>query len=278
MRVLVTRVQPQAQQWCEQLRAAGLDAVALPLIDIAPPHDVDAVRTAWRHLSDCAWLIFVSPSAIQGFFAARPPDGPPSQAWPAHTRVAVPGPGSEAALRRALDEAALAGAAITRPADDAAQLDSEHLWRALQEGVQGAAWSGQRVCIVGGADGDDRFQGRAWLADRLLGAGAEVSHLVAYRRGLPALDAAGLQCIQDALRRPPAHLWLFSSSLAIDHLQQLVAEQGWPALGGDSLALATHPRIAQRARAAGFGRVAQCQPTLRAVTEKLLELQSGSPT
>jgi uroporphyrinogen-III synthase len=134
------------------------------------------------------------------------------------------------------------------------------------------------VCIVGGADGDDRFQGRAWLADRLRDAGAEVSHLIAYRRGLPALDAPSLQRAQDALRRPSAHLWLFSSSLAIDHLQRLMADHAWPALGADSMALATHPRIAQRARAAGVGRVVECQPTLRAVTEKLLELQSGSPT
>ena len=45
-RALVTRPLAQALDWCERLRALGVDAQALPLIDIAASPDVTALA-AW---------------------------------------------------------------------------------------------------------------------------------------------------------------------------------------------------------------------------------------
>ena len=78
MSVLVTRPAGQAGEWVDGLRAAGLDAVALPLIGIEGPAHPAAVQAAWAGLAGYAMVMFVSPNAAAHFFALRP-DG---LAWP----------------------------------------------------------------------------------------------------------------------------------------------------------------------------------------------------
>jgi hypothetical protein len=56
MRVLVTRPSHDARRWAQSLAARGLDAVALPLMDIAPVRDAAAVP----RLSDYRAVMFVS--------------------------------------------------------------------------------------------------------------------------------------------------------------------------------------------------------------------------
>jgi uroporphyrinogen-III synthase len=178
--------------------------------------------------------------------------------WPAALRAASPGPGSAAALREA------GVARVVEPAADAPQFDSESLWDALR----GDAWRGVRVLVVRG-DG-----GRDWLAERLREAGAEVSFVQAYRRALPARDAGARALLAAAPARPEAWCWHFSSSQAIDHLQQLAPHADW----SRARACASHPRIAERARALGFGRVDEVA-TLDALAAALQhgDLQSRAP-
>ena len=96
MRVLVTRPRPQAIPWVEALRAQGVDAQALPLIDIAPAPDAAALSAQWLALADHALVIFVSPNAVERFFAARPA----AASWPASLLAAAPGPGTRAGAAR----------------------------------------------------------------------------------------------------------------------------------------------------------------------------------
>ena len=56
-------------------------------------------------------------------------------------------------------------------------------------------------------------------------------------------------------------VWLFSSSQAVANLNALLPQQEW----SKAKALATHPRIAQRAQDMGFGQVGLTQPTVEAV-------------
>ena len=195
MRLIVTRPPAQAAAWVAQLQALGLDAVALPLIGIAPVADGAPLQRAWAALGSYALVLFVSPNAVQQFFAWRG-----QVAWPGHTRAASTGPGTTAALR----EAGVAQACIAEPAVDAPSFDTEALWARLAN----RDWRGQRVLIVRGEEGRD------WFAETMRQHGAEVDFIAAYRRLAPQADAVSTALIAAALAAPQQHLWLFSSSEA----------------------------------------------------------------
>ncbi len=254
MRVIVTRPAAQAANWVAQLQAQAIDAVALPLIGIAPVADPAALAAEWHGLASRRLVVFVSPNAAEQFFAQRPAGA----AWPAGVLAASPGPGTTRALRAL----GLAPAQIVEPAADAPQFDSEALWAQLRR----HDWQGAQVLVVRG-DG-----GRDWLAQTLRVAGAQVAHVAAYRRIAPAFDAAQAELLRAALAEPAGHLWLFSSSEAIDHLLALPLLAAGRGLENAS-ALATHPRIAARARQAGFGRVIEARPAPAAVVACIQSLR-----
>ncbi len=268
MRVAITRPASEATAWVEGLRAQGLDAQALPLIAISGLPDLSAVHGAWHGLERYRAAMFVSANAVTHFFAARPA----GRDWPAGTRAWAPGPGTAAALRTA----GLAAPAIDTPDPQAAQFDSEALWQAAGAGIR----PGDTVLIVRGEDsGADTTpgtagtpgHGRDWMARRLAEAGAAVDFVVAYRRGVPAWDAA--QLVQATTLAAADTAWVFSNSEAIGHLLRLLpAPQA--ALAGT--AVATHPRIAAAARQAGFTRVVEAAPTLDALARALHGLAPGT--
>lgn len=256
--VLVTRPQPQADEWVARLRTLGVDAAALPLLGIAGPADPDAVRGAWRRLASPAdadapaVVMFVSPSAVERFFALRPAD----IHWPDGVIAAGTGPGT----RRALRAAGVPEAAVLTPPEAAGQFDSEALWAILRERLPRAAAD---VLIVRGEGGRD------WLADTLRQHGARVHFVEAYRRTVPVPDEAGREALRRALAQPAHCCWLFSSSEAVGHLPALAPGADW----AGATALASHPRIAEAARRLGFGRVAQVLPSPEAVA---LVLRGGA--
>ena len=96
-RVLVTRPAEQAGPWVERLRERGIVAEALPLIEIAPPADASALRSAWAGLAACRLVVFVSANAVLHFFAERPA----GLAWPEGVDAGAPGSGTADALREA---------------------------------------------------------------------------------------------------------------------------------------------------------------------------------
>ncbi|HZT56543.1 MAG TPA: uroporphyrinogen-III synthase [Burkholderiaceae bacterium] len=244
MRVIVTRPATQAADWVVQLRAHAIDAVALPLIGIAPVADPAALRVAWRGLARQRLVVFVSPNAAEQFFAQRPLDAP----WPPALLAGSPGPGTT----RVLLGLGVPAERVVAPAGDALQFDSESLWAQMRD----RDWRGANVLIVRG-DG-----GRDWLAQTLREAGAHVAHLAAYARAVPAFDAAESALLRAALARPAVHLWFFSSSEAIDNLAAIQdVGTDWAA----AQAIATHPRIVARARQLGFARVTAARPSLPAV-------------
>lgn len=244
LRVIVTRPAAQAQPWLEALGQRGLAAAALPLIDIVPAPQPQALAQAAAALASRALVVFVSTNAVEALFEVL--DGP----WPDATLAAAPGPGTARALR----ERGVPAAQVTEPAADAPQFDSEALWLRLA----GHDWRGRRVLVLRGNGG------REWLADRLRDAGAEVELLCAYERRPPTWDAVRSALLERALLEPEHHVWLFSSSEAVRHLGAHRGS-GWQA----SRALATHPRIAQAARALGFGRVDEVRPDAASIAALL---------
>lgn len=257
MRVLVTRPQPQADEWVQRLSALGLPACALPLLDIAPAADPAPVRAAWAELAQQDLAMFVSPSAVVRFFEARPSGQP----WPDGLTAGCTGPGTQAALLKA----GVPAACIVSPPVAEGQFDSEALWARLRDRRD---WRGARALIVRGEGG------REWLADTLRAHGAVPRFIEAYRRATPVLDAAARALLAAALERPDEHWWLFSSSEAVRQLPVLAPAADWSA----ARALATHPRIADAARALGFGQVDEVEVTPEAVAARLTpSIQSRRP-
>lgn len=219
--LVLTRPAAQAQAWATALAGLGVPARSLPLI---ATEAIAAVRDRARARAAASdWVFFTSPAAVAALFEG-------GWAWPAGLRATCVGPGTAAALQGA----GVPDRQRLSPPDDAEQFDSEHLWPLLQPADD---WQGRRMLWLCGEGGRD------WLIQRLTEAGAEVALLPIYRRTLPAVDPAQLRALLDT----PA-LWVFSSSEAIANLQQLAPATDWPRLQ----ALATHPRIAERAQALGM--------------------------
>ncbi len=254
LRLIVTRPAAQAADWVRQLAALGLQAQALPLLGIEPVDDTAPLRAAWQALPSCKLVVFVSPNAVQHFFAAAP-----GAAWPPSVLAGSTGPGTTRALR----QAGVAAAQIVEPDAEAAQFDTEALWSRLQA----MAWTAERVQVVRGEGGRD------WLADVLRQQGAQVDFIAAYRRTPPRLDAAGRALLADACSQPAQHLWLFSSSQAVGCLRALAPAADW----SRSRALASHPRIVQAVRDLGFGQVQITAPTVLAVARAAGDWDTDAP-
>ena len=257
--VLVVRPRAQALAWVGELAALGVAARALPLIEIQPAPDPARVAAVLAEVEAAGGepvLVFVSPNAVLGFFeAAAASHGVPARslAWPAHAWAAATGPGTVAALR----ECGVPQARIVAPSDDAAQFDSEALWSEVSDWP----WAGRSVWLVRGNGGRD------WLGQQLRDAGAAVRVLQSYGRAAPALAADEHALLAAAVAEPARWIWMFSSSEAIGHLQEIAPAATW----ASGRAFASHPRIAERAVAAGFGTVTVVSPSPAAVARALAE-------
>ncbi len=249
-RVIVTRPARDAARWVAALAAHGVAAEALPLIDIVPEPMAGELARARAGLGAQDIAMFVSGNAVDGFLSTAHGPAPDAVA----TRAWSPGPGTTAALRAA----GWPSARIDAPAPDATQFDSESLWAQ----VHGQVRAGLRVLIVRGGDAAGRVAGRDWLAAQLAERGAVVEQVVAYRRAPPVWDEARRA---QAASAADGSLWLLSSSEAIANLGAGLPQQDW----SGAAALATHPRIAQAARQAGFGTVRETRPALDAVVASI---------
>lgn len=260
--VIITRPEREALQWVQALQARGIAAAALPLIAIGPPPDLQALQAARARVLDYRALMFVSGNAAQHFLDPKTALALASQAPPAiKTRAWAPGPGTA----QTLCALGVPASCIDRPAHDAVQFDSEALW----EQVHGQIAPGDRVLVVRGTEAGTAPQqgtGREWLAQQLQAAGAQAEFVVAYTRGAPVFTPGQQTLVRAAVAG--GTLWLLSSSQALAHLCAALPQQDWTA----ARALATHPRIAEAAQAAGFGAVHECRPALEEVTASIESL------
>jgi uroporphyrinogen-III synthase len=272
MKIIVTRPRLEADVWVKQLRALHFDAVALPLIHIRAPADNQDVTKVWVNLDQYSAVMFVSSNAVRYFYPSNMPLAGEfiaytaiknivnSEVKAAKPRMWATGPGTRDALLAQSVPADL----IDSPDSDAAQFDSEALWSRVQHQVK----AGDKVLIVRGSsanstdvDGAEsvRMNGRPWLADQLTAAGVQVDIVVSYQRSAPVFDASELALMAQAAT--DQSVWLLSSSEAVANLQTvsgLASGLNW----SNARAIATHPRIAQAARDAGFGVVYESRPLL----------------
>jgi uroporphyrinogen-III synthase len=245
MRVIVTRPEPECSRWVSAMQAQGLSAVALPLIEIA------SIPFAFDTAQSYDAFVFVSRSAVDGFFTVVKVDALQAK------RCLVSGLGTRAALiQHGFQEGF-----IDAPDSNSNQFDSEALWQVAGK----RDWQGKRVLVVRGANNLGEQEGRPWLADQLMAAGAAVDFVAVYERRLPVLPDASREILQNP---QVGDVWLFSSSQSIEHLKLLVPSANW----SKTRAIATHERIFISAMGAGFGDVKITRPVLADVIAALKAL------
>ena len=255
--LVVTRPQPDAALWVQQLHEQGIQAQALPMLVIGPsrsPMAVAAVQAALQHIHAYQAVMFVSSNAVRYFFEHMHNR---SVSLPTSLRFWSPGPGTS----RALISEGISPLSIVQPASDAPQFDSESLWKQAQQHTH----PGYKVLIVRGGDGS-QGQGRQWLTEQLQQCGVDVDFAPVYERHPP--ESTPELLAQIATLRNQDTTWLFSSSECLHHLLRCQPAWSWSA----HTALTTHPRIAQQALQAGFGQVVQTQPTVHGIAASIKSL------
>jgi uroporphyrinogen-III synthase len=228
--IVVTRPAAQAETLCEAIAARGGVPVRFPVLAIAGASDTAELEVAVERLDDFDLAFFVSPNAVQyalDFILAR-------RRWPPHVDVATVGKGSERVLH---------GFGFDRVVAPQAGFDSEAVL-ALPE-FAAEAIAGKAVVIFRG-DG-----GRDLLGDTLKQRGARVTYATCYRRERPELDP---QPLIDLAREGRLDVVTLTSSEGVGHFVAMLGSDGMAALH-DTAVLASHPRIAGFARAAGFAKV-----------------------
>ena len=251
MRVIVTRPETDAQAWMDAIQKAGHEAVYLPLIEIGPAPDTQAVDLAWQQWPRWQAVMFVSAQAVRMFFAQRThyvqlDTNQTSEKsteildQSAGPRYWATGPGT----RQALLEAGVAINRIDAPHADAAQFDSEALWQVVSPLLK----KQQPVLIVRGNEDTSESNapttthaspspspsnnqplypqgvGRDWLAQQIVEAGARVEFVVAYSRRPPLWSDKQLGIAKQAAS--DGSVWCFSSSQAVLHLPSSIALLG----------------------------------------------------
>lgn len=262
--VLVTRPASEAGRWIASLHAAGFDPVALPLIEIAPTLDEAPLQAARQQVGSYQALMFVSAAAVVHFFKQNEAEAPVPPAQHAidliaYQRCWATGPGTAAALQRA----GVPAERIDAPPPDAAQFDSEALWALVRAQLE----PGTRMLMVRGGDASGQPAGRDWLTREIHAAGGLCDTVLAYRRLAPTFGDRERRIAAEAAHGPA--VWLFSSSEAVANLCRAMPATSWRG----ARAIATHPRIAQAARRAGFGTVLRSQPALDALVASIESLR-----
>jgi uroporphyrinogen-III synthase len=264
-RAIVTRPAGQAAQWVAGLSAQGIAAQSFPLIDIADGLSPQQRQALHLHASQADVCMWVSANAVSYFFKPNQALAQQNIAGAAINSVVsnvlnsatlrhwATGPGTVAALV----QQGVPMAQIDAPDANAAQWDSEALWKRVAGHIQ----PGKTVLILRGSDVGTPSASRDWLANQVRAAGGAVEFAAVYERRAPQFSAAQLAWAQQAAR--DGSVWVFSSSQAVTHLP--VIEGGWQ----HARCIATHERIAQAARAKGFAVVCTSRPTMEDVVRSI---------
>lgn len=245
--IVVTRPADDATRLVDALRGRGRDVLAMPVIGIAPVDDPARLVRAMTRVDDYRLVTFVSPNAIRHALAHR------SAPWPSGAAIGVMGLGSVDALRTH----GIAAPAV--PVFAPARFDSEALHDLLVDEIGlGRGFDG-RVLIVRG-DG-----GNPWFADRLRADGIAVDEVESYRRFRPTVTPEAGANIRRHQADGAPMVFVMTSSEGVGHLVSMVT--GTLPAGDEARAwllanpvVASHPRIAEKARQAGFTAVSVCAP------------------
>jgi uroporphyrinogen-III synthase len=252
MIVVVTRPAAAGERLIRRLQASGHRAIWWPAFEIGPAPDPMAVRARLAQLGHYDLAIFVSPNAVHAVSTVI------GREWPPGTAVGAVGRATRAAV---LSELAVPADSVFAPDEDDG--GSEAFWTAWRASGRQAS----RVLVLRAEDG------REWLGERFAQDGSTVDPLAVYSRRTcqPAPEAT--RELAGCMASGVVPVTVFSSSEAVTAIdEQTRTIDGGPAFLRAGIALATHSRIAERLRAAGYSRVFETSAAADAVIAKLESL------
>lgn len=97
-RIVVTRAREQAAEFVSALQDRGADVLTIPVIKIAPPTNMDALKDVFLDLGTYDWLVFTSANGVNEFFRYFFAGFPDLRAI-GNVRIAAVGPGTAARLK-----------------------------------------------------------------------------------------------------------------------------------------------------------------------------------
>lgn len=272
LNIILTRPTHESLNWLEGLERAGYSAVNWPLIEITPINPAESGKDnaqVFNKLDTFDAMVFVSSAAVEHFFHALIQTQGLKKFQAQCSKCWATGPGTaQALLKHGVPESQ-----IVSPPANAAQFDSPQLWEISKHLLK----PGERVLFVRGLDQpttraaslqhvpatDKAPTGSQWLMSQLHQSGVLVSEIAVYKRSAPQWSEEQKLKIQQTFNAQS--IWIFSSSLSLEHLGSLLPHQDW----SKGRSIATHDRIAQTAVAMGWGVVKASRPTLSDVLTSL---------
>lgn len=241
------RAPQQASPLADAVRAAGLEPVVIPAIEIAPPITFAPLDAALAQLGGFHWMIFTSANAVEAFHQRHPEPLSPGAGL---CKTAAIGP----ATARALEAVGLTPDLIPP------QAVAESLAFALLP----YAKPGIRFLLIRAE------QARDHLPEVLRAAGAEVTIVPAYRTVIPADSVASIREIFQSPANWPDAIAFTSSSTATNLLALL--ESVGLTLPPQIRRVSIGPITSQALRDFGLPPHAEAtEPTVAALAESLIQ-------
>ncbi len=266
-KIILTRPAHESRLWIEGIESAGYSVVNWALIEVLPLTLQENQIKALGDLSAYVALIFVSSSAVEHFFKSFNMKAGLSISgltfW-------ATGPGTAQSLKIH----GIPSTQIVSPSPTAPQFDSPQLWTVASQLVG----AGEKVLMIRGADSHSLVakenqdqpvieniapSGSQWLISKLTQSGVLVDEIEVYQRCSPRWSEEQKDTAPSMIEG--GSIWVFSSSLSLHNLGQILPHQDW----SKGRAVATHKRIAQTAIEMGWGVVHESRPTLSDVLTSL---------
>ncbi len=271
--VILTRPAGTSTELAHTLMESGFDLMECPLFNMHAVEDVQPLQAIWTYLERYSLVIFVSPTAVDHFWAHQPASQKSAVAsqhtvdstdthWPITVPIGVMGPGSIAALARHGVCSAIYKIIAPAGAENVAQAqasttryDSEAFALALTNTLGWDALRARPVLIIRGT------QGRDWLTHYLQAKNVQVQSVCAYTCQWLTPSEAQWATIGNALMQKNGNqklCWVLTSSGSLRHLDT----QACTTLSPDQYArfkqqtlIVTHARVADLALTLGFSKL-----------------------
>jgi uroporphyrinogen III methyltransferase/synthase len=230
-RIVVTRSREQGEDLVEMLEARGAEAIAAPMIRIAPPQDITPLAAAAAAAGTFDWIVFTSANAVESFMAKLLETGDVRDLK--GVRLCAVGPATSARIEHY-------GIRV-----DA--VPAEHHAEGVLATLTASGEVAGRRFLLPRSD-----LAREVLGDELRRAGAEVTEVTAYRTTAAPLERDGDRDIYRMLLERQIDAVTFTSASTVRNFVQIFGEDQAVDLLGSTVVACIGPVTAEAAQQTGI--------------------------